>query len=375
MRKSSAEHATEYHSGVKNSGSRRSGVKSGGGMTQGYRLRPSEDTNGRPSMTARRGDGRGWDIRLGALQVAVWLGLAIGAICGAYFIGFLSGRYVGFEAARTASGVEVPKLALNEEFPDKNQKGWDSVYGQLGGSAVVGSEVKKPVEAQKPQVPDQRIVKAVQESRQEVAAKPQQTEKPRQLEAAVAARRDPISDPDAIFNQDLGGSQALVDDAPSKEISGTGGEVRVLGREGDLIEGTGAELEGRGAAPGSRKGALSQEVAPKKAAVVEPEVSAPAKVTKPVETKKEKVSVVKRLPKGYFAQVAAPKTKGEAEDLARRLRKSGFPVVVEDNSTGRSPFYRVMVGPEDNKVQADRMLGQLKREKYLDGKIFVRQVK
>jgi cell division septation protein DedD len=279
--------------------------------------------------------------------VAVWLGLAIGAIFGAYFIGFLSGRYVGFEAARTASGVEVPKLALNEEFPEKNQKGWDSVYGQLGGSAVVGAEVKKPVEAQKPQ----------------------------QAESSVAARRDPISDPDAIFTQDLGGSQALVDDAPSKEISGTGGEVRVLGREGDFVEGTGAELEGRGGTPGSLKSAPAQEVAPKKAAVVEPEVSAPVKVTKPVETKKEKVSVVKRLPKGYFAQVAAPKTKGEAEDLARRLRKSGFPVVVEDNSAGRSPFYRVMVGPEDNKVQADRMLGQLKREKYLDGKIFVRPVK
>lgn len=373
MRKSSAEHATEHRTGISGSGVKSSGVRSGGGMTQGYRLRPSEDNNGRPSMTARRGDGRGngrgWDIRLGALQVAVWLGLAIGAIFGAYFIGFLSGRYVGFEAARTASGVEVPKLALNEEFPEKNQKGWDSVYGQLGGSAVVGSEVKKPVEAQKPQVPDQRIVKAVQESRQEVAPKPQQAE------PAVAARRDPISDPDAIFNQDLGGSQALVDDAPTKEISGTGGEVRVLGREADVVEGTGAELEERGAIPGSLKGAPPQEVAPKKSAVVEPDLSAPAKVTKPVETKKEKVSVVKRLPKGYFAQVAAPKTKGEAEDLARRLRKSGFPVVVEDNSTGRSPFYRVMVGPEDNKVQADRMLGQLKREKYLDGKIFVRQVK
>ena len=50
-------------------------------------------------------------------------------------------------------------------------------------------------------------------------------------------------------------------------------------------------------------------------------------------------------------------------------------MVIEDNSTGRSPFYRVMVGPEENKVQADRMLGQLKREKYLDGKLFVRQVK
>jgi cell division septation protein DedD len=110
------------------------------------------------------------------------------------------------------------------------------------------------------------------------------------------------------------------------------------------------------------------------------EVAPEIKQKPPVETKvkeptKEKISVVKRLPRGYFAQVAAPKTRAEAEELARKIRKSGFPVVVEDNSTGRSPFYRVMVGPEDNKVQADRMLGQLKREKYLNGKAFIREVK
>jgi len=361
MRRSSAEQASQQGSGT------------GRGMTQGFRIRPTDDS-GRQSMTTRRGNSRGWEIRLGALQVVVWLGLAIGAVFGAYFIGFFSGRYVGFEAARTASGVEAPKLALNEEFPEKNKKGWDDVYGQLGGSAVVSSEDKgsvgkKPTEAVKPQAPDQRIVKAVQESRQEDAQRAQEAE------SAVVVKRDAISDPEAIFNQDLGGSQAVVDESPSKEISGKGGEVRVLGREADVVEGAGAELEDSATAKKAAGVApAAQEVVTKKAPVVEEEAPV-AKVAKPVETKKEKVTVVKRLPKGYFAQVAAPKTKGEAEELARKLRKSGFPVVLEDNSTGRSPFYRVMVGPEDNKVQADRMLGQLKREKYLDGKIFVRQVK
>jgi cell division septation protein DedD len=357
MRKSSAEHATQHGSGF----------GSGRGLTRGARLRPSED-NGRPSMTTRRGNSRGWEIRLGALQVVVWLGLAIGAVFGAYFIGFFSGRYVGFETARTASGVEVPKLALNEEFPEKNKKGWDDVYGQLGGAAVVGSDEKKPAEGVKAQVPDQRVVKAAQEGRQEVAQKTQESE------SGVVVKRDAISDPEAIFNQDLGGTQAETEGASAKDISGKGGEVRVLGRESALIEGTGAERE---EVPETQKptGEIAAKVvAPKKAAVVDEEPSA-SKVAKVTETKKEKVAVVKRLPKGYFSQVAAPKTKAEAEELSRRLRKSGFPVIVEDNSTGRSPFYRVMVGPEVNKVQADRMLGQLKREKYLDGKIFIRQVK
>lgn len=362
MRKSSAEHATQQGSG------------SGAGrrLTQGFRLRPSEDT-GRPSMTSRRGNGRGWEIKLGPLQVVVWLGLAIGAIFGSYFIGFFSGRYVGFETARTASGVEVPKLALTEEFPEKQQKGWENVYGKLGGSAVVGQD-EKPEANSKPAVPDQRIAKAVQESKREEFSTSDASS------SVAVVKRDPLSDQDAIFTQDLGGNDAVIDESPSKEISGKGGEVRVLGREADAVDGVAKKVE----APVVAKGAVSAESAPevvaKKAPAVVDEEAAPSKPKTPTETKakepvKEKVSVVKRLPTGYFAQVAAPKTRGEAEELSRRLKKSGFPVVIEDNSTGRSPFYRVMVGPEDNKVQADRMLGQLKREKYLDGKLFVRQVK
>lgn len=362
MRKSSAEHATQQGSG------------SGAGrrFTQGFRLRPSEDT-GRPSMTSRRSNGRGWEIKLGPLQVVVWLGLAIGAIFGSYFIGFFSGRYVGFETARTASGVEVPKLALTEEFPEKPQKGWDNVYGKLGGSAVVGQD-EKPEANAKPQVPDQRIAKAVQDSKREELAASDQSESP------AAAKRDPLSDQDAIFTQDVGGTAAVIDESPSKEISGKGGEVRVLGREVDAVDEGSDKVEEPVVAQRSARDEPAKEVVAKKAPVIADEEAVPAKPKTPSETKakepvKEKVSVVKRLPKGYFAQVAAPKTRGEAEELSRRLKKSGFPVVIEDNSTGRSPFYRVMVGPEENKVQADRMLGQLKREKYLDGKLFVRQVK
>jgi hypothetical protein len=160
MRKSSVEKAIQHNSGS--------------AVRRGFRFRPSED-NGRPSMTSRRSSGRGWEIRLGPLQVVVWLGLAFGGIFGAYSMGFFSGRYVGFEAARTASGVEVPKLALTDEIPERSPKEWDSVYGKLGGAAVVGQDEKVGATAQQagadkkaaePKAPDQRIVKAVQEMQQ-----------------------------------------------------------------------------------------------------------------------------------------------------------------------------------------------------------------
>lgn len=325
-------------------------------------------------MTSRRGGSRGWEIRLGALQVVVWLGLSLGAIFGSYFIGFFSGRYVGFEAARTASGVEVPKLALTEEFPEKTQKGWDNVYGKLGGAAKVEVD-EKPAHGEKPQASEPKVAKAAPATK-EVDAPSAAGKEP-----AAEVKKDLLSDTEAIFNADVGGTESVVDDSPSKEISGKGGDVRVLGREIEAVDSASRSAEEPVKAKSDESISASQEATPKKVVAVEDEPAQqpvkpkPATEAKLKEPTKEKVSVVKRLPKGYFAQVAAPKTRAEAEEISRKLRKSGFPVVVEDNSTGRSPFYRVMVGPEDNKVQADRMLGQLKREKYLDGKIFVRQVK
>jgi cell division septation protein DedD len=374
MRKSSVEQAIQQNSGS--------------AVRRGFKFRPSEN-NGRPSMSSRRSSGRGWEIKLGPLQVVVWLGLALGAIFGSYFIGFFSGKYVGFEDARTASGGEVPKLALNEEVPDRSPKEWDNVYGKLGGAAVVSQDEKASAgdeqaasgkKAAEPKAPDQRIVKAVQEMQHDDAASA------RENSPAVVVKKDLLSDTDSIFSGDVGTGDAVLDDSPSKEISGKGGEVRVLGREVESLDGTtdapAAPAQVKSAPPVVDDSKVAGKESPAKkvaaleadeeAATTKAKTSAEPKVKEPV---KEKVSVVKRLPKGYFAQVAAPKTRTEAEDLARRIRKSGFPVVVEDNSTGRSPFYRVMVGPEDNKVQADRMLGQLKREKYLSGKAFVREVK
>ena len=65
MRKSSVEQAIQQNSGS--------------AVRRGFKFRPSEN-NGRPSMSSRRSSGRGWEIKLGPLQVVVWLGLALGAI-------------------------------------------------------------------------------------------------------------------------------------------------------------------------------------------------------------------------------------------------------------------------------------------------------
>jgi cell division septation protein DedD len=50
-------------------------------------------------------------------------------------------------------------------------------------------------------------------------------------------------------------------------------------------------------------------------------------------------------------------------------------VVVESASVAGQSFFRVLVGPEQNKVQADRLVSQLKSESYIAGNPFIRKVK
>jgi cell division septation protein DedD len=87
------------------------------------------------------------------------------------------------------------------------------------------------------------------------------------------------------------------------------------------------------------------------------------------------VVITKKPKAGYYAQVNAPDNSAEAEKIAKKLQGSGFPVVIESASTKGKTFYRVLVGPEQNKVQAERLLGQLKGEKYIKGSPFIKSVK
>jgi cell division septation protein DedD len=94
----------------------------------------------------------------------------------------------------------------------------------------------------------------------------------------------------------------------------------------------------------------------------------------PVKPSENSNLVRKVLPPGYFAQVSAPKKLSEAEAVAKKLKRSGFPVVVESASVNGQNFYRVLVGPEENKVQAERLVGQLQSESFVASKPFIRKV-
>lgn len=471
------------------------------------------DEGRRTTMRGERGERAGWEVRLGGVQITVWLGLAVGSIIGSYFVGFFSGQSVGFESARTASAVEVAKLQVLAELPERGVPNVSAIYDRLNSPAVLEesgvTERGAPAGREAGLNPNRgNPLRAGAAGSEGSAAVPQDSpavKVAKQLRSAEVAQSAAVAglggrEVDALIDADRGAGELPTDGAAAREDLGLtdagradaargDSTVRFLGSKGPGAIGDGASadgplqprgvggrgagsaagatlgeiFEGRGAAAQVGAGASAPAAAParaleaekaelaagkggaaaQKSAVAKVEASESAAGGKVAggraeavsagpgerrlseQTPAEKVAqrtervpvaavlpattedgpettiddagversaaaakdartampskaastgMVKRvLPPGYFAQVAAPKSLGEAEQTARQLKASGFPVVIEVASKRGQDFYRVLVGPEQNRVHAERLVGQLKSERYLVGAPFIRQ--
>jgi len=361
----------------------------------GYSLRPNV-SNERDDSAGRRAARQGWEVRLGRLQVAVWLGLAVGAIVGGYFVGFFSGRYVGFESARESSAGEVAKLPVPELYANNAALNPKGVYERLKEPAILRESngprasvrVGDNAELRDEAPPTQKITisdltdggsKDLKNAGQAGSLVNGGADEPELFD-------DASKNGELIIGSDEGlGAESLPGQVPSS--------VRMLGGSPQKAAANGPDaaamalLDERIAnarneatrvdqvkiADSQAKLDQSDEKLKSVGKLSDAEVAKQAE--KPAPKDDNKGLVRKVLPPGYFAQVAAPKKLSEAEAVAKKLKRSGFPVIVESASVSGQSFYRVMVGPEENKVQADRLVSQLQGESYVSSKPFIRKVK
>jgi cell division septation protein DedD len=106
-------------------------------------------------------------------------------------------------------------------------------------------------------------------------------------------------------------------------------------------------------APKPAPTAVIVKAAPAKTALPTPAANVPAKTPA--------VSTVSSEPKGsgYVVQVAATKSRGEADTIARRLSGKGYPTFV---TTGGANMFRVRVGKYADRHQAETIAHKLQKE-------------
>ncbi len=345
------------------------------GWSLSGKMKPSND-NGRTPMAGRRASGDRTEIRLGPVQVFVWLGFSLGSIVGAYGLGFVSGKTVGFETARNSSGAEVAKLAVSEVLPDRNDNSPSGIYDRLNAPAVLKQE-ESPTKghgaagAAGKQVRDLTAekVKEIQAQQGEAAKADDAESSLQQIEDIFAEDGPTAYSPENAKNVrmlggDTGAAAGATDAAANKTV---GSLLDERMNETKTVD-NGAALEEK--ASGKVIGDVAAATTAGAAAATKISKSGP-----PIEAPSARIAITKKPKAGYYAQVNAPDNAQEAEKFGRKLQESGFPVVIESATSNGKSFYRVLVGPEDNKVQAERLLGQLKGEKYITAKPFIKSFK
>jgi cell division septation protein DedD len=330
---------------------------------------------------------------------------------GAYFIGFIQGRGVGYEEGRAPSAVEVAKLAVDDAVPGAGVAGDADVLERLNTQpsplppADTSVTAKKLLKVQEESVAAQvaqNIKSAEENARLLEEVKPEVKTAPVLSTAApipidLSAEADlfensenAVEESNAPSNVRMLGTDPLAEDTSKREKDKTLGAI--LDERVETVRGvtTKGELLGSDVVPLPR-GEVARDslpptpiptvvvtalpTLPPREPTVAPKVPTATPTKKPETKSSNEVVVKKVLPSGFFAQVAAPTKLADAESVARKLRQSGFPVIVEQADVNGAAYYRVLVGPEENKVQADRLLGQLRSERYLTSVPFIRRVK
>lgn len=346
----------------------------------GFRTRPTI----KPAGGAGAGRMTGWELRLCMWQVVTVVLIFCGSLCGSFLFGYYSGHTTGMDRAQSASLSEIPRFPIETE---QNMQGLapedvSKVYARLENS---GESFQGTGKAEgKSEVVDSLAMAMIEEETGDASAR-----------AALDIEEYDILDGTRIGGADVAKKDArtlgsmveeeIIPDLRSEEDQKIAKEVIAAKKEVEIK----AENPVQHAALVKMKSESEKkiektpvkEIAGVQEKKIEPVVVPAKKVVAPkkkeVEIKKEYRSRFLResISSGWYAQVAAPVSLQDADGLSSKLVNSGFRVSIERAVVKGANYYRVLVGPEENRRMAEMLKSQLGREGYLKTAPFIRKIR
>lgn len=333
-------------------------------------------SNGQPNGTT--------ELRFGLSIAVTIIGLVIGCLVAAFVVGFRSGHTSGYEEATRASLASVPRFKISDsEQPEEVSKEMVSkVYERLKKKTElqegeekdvpelgVINQVKPPVvEMPKAKQPSKEankdIAKVNEENSLDILPKEVSLKdvavpktKDKNIDSLLGANTQIKEEAKpatlgGLF--ELGNSGKPDDDVRSKSDQGLKNE----NESSNLVKQQPQELA-----------AVQQIVTEKpqnKDLLEEAKTAIEPKLLPPQE---------ENLRKGWYVQVAAPKSQQEANTMLEQLKNNGFRDSTLQTAVIKGEvYYRVLVGPEDTALLAQRLLEQVGREPYVKFKPFLKRV-
>jgi cell division septation protein DedD len=343
---------------------------------------------------------RQFEITLGVMQLVVVLGAILGSLACSFYLGFFSGQSAGFERAIVNTASALPSLPIPGEDPalgpsddltsqvyaklsddlgsssDRQQANGavapivdassspflaDASAGEVAGTGVAIGGVGAGGQEQARAVQDDFFGDLVPAPATEKGSKPT-------LGALLAPQGQAAAQPEK-HSENVGSELAAKRGSTSSETALSGSEISTrVSKEAGVVKPAAAKEPARSE---SVAAATRVEKARIENRQQEPVKALAAKAT----TSRPESMIRKVVPTGWYAQIAAPKRVTEAEAMAEKLKKAGFPVMIENANVRGQEYFRVIVGPEGSRERADRLVAQIRREGVSGGDPFVRMVK
>lgn len=390
----------------------------------------------KPLASSRAGRSSRLALKLSPMQSVILLGLVMGCMACAFYLGYFSGQRVGFEIAfdnnlnnvfRVPLSAEGTDADIEQEFSGeaaaqagsgrslKDQGGSDPIYAALSQRGDSADKISD--DSGRSDKTALVVAKALNAA--EKAAKSEQAviEKILLDHAQQNVRDSKAAD---IESEDTGGAAVIIGGGAisggSHQIAGSNTTIGslvasppkaaneaktnqvVVASEG--IDSLGGSIPARGRAQiGSLVGdrnASAIEFKAKTSESLQPADLQPARAKEDQLAQKQdsnqqavnsdKLGTSESVrpaaggrysepSAGWYVQAAAPDTRSAAETLARGLANAGFPVRIESAKVRGQSYFRVLAGPESNRTQAERLLSQVKREPGIGAEPFIRQIK
>lgn len=344
-----------------------------------------------------------WSIRLGLLQSVVLVGIVTGSMLCAFYLGLVSGQKAGFETAQSINLASVAKLPVPEQYREEDlEQVASDVYAKLGAGKTASTpkvdEESKPKQVDLTPIETKTLTRPKREE-----TEPALVDGPPAEEGSDVIRilTEPPSKKDTDLKREA--EADLVKKEEPKTLGSlkteSAGEIKLESErkpEKAVVasltkpEPAAKKIKGEEAVPATEEKKIAPKVEPKKEvakiAPKKPEIKKEEKKVAPVPAKLKESPVAPKITppstkpsgnmsSGWYAQVAAPSRKEDAVSLANKLKASGFRAVIESTNVRGDEYYRVLVGPEEEKRYSQTLVDQLKREPYIKGPPFLRFIK
>lgn len=320
------------------------------------------------TSSARRDKRRPWHLQLGVGQLVILWSFVAGMMVAVFVFGLYAGREQGFKQALDEQGQLAMRLPIpRAESPE--------------AQPVPGPEIVAAAELSAPPSPAEQPLAAIPAPT--FAALDTELNRVEELSKQVKEEMGALSrstEPSVGFMaKPADGAGAAPADAPAKPGINRMAEqsrLAMLEPKPETAAPT-ATAVSRSAAPAAESSKAKSEPKPDRDAVSaramlkESRDEAPP-ATKSVSPKKEEPSV--KIARGWHVQIAAAKTKSEANAILRRARSKGFSAQIEQATVRGTTYHRVLVGPYPSKKAAQASQKKITRAKLGRGTSFVRKV-